>query len=68
MSGRLRGPAALESVADSVVARSSAVRVRWWVGMVVRYVCEIRVPVCPRVSRPGSPRCHFTDIPGRFKM
>ena len=30
----------------------------WWVWMVVRFVCVIRVPVCARVSRvcPGSPR------------
>jgi len=27
------------------------VRVRWWVGMVVRFVCVIRVPVFPRMSR-----------------
>jgi hypothetical protein len=57
-------------------SRGRAVRVRWWVGMVVMYVCEIRVPVCPRVSRPGSPRCLFTETlyrnmyctRGRLKM
>ena len=27
------------------------VRVRWWVGMVVRFVCVIHVPVFPRMSR-----------------
>ena len=27
------------------------VRVCWWVWMVVRFVCVIRVPVCARVSR-----------------
>ena len=34
-----------------LVARGHAVRVRWWVGMVVRFVCVIRVCPCPRVSR-----------------
>jgi len=30
----------------------------WWVWMVVRFVCVVRVPLCVRVSRvcPGSPR------------
>ena len=34
----------------------------WWVWMVVRFVCAVRVPLCVRVSRvcPGSPRCLFT--------
>ena len=55
------------TVPVSVVVRS-CVWVRWWVGMVVRFICVIRVPVCARVrpcapcvSRvcPGSPRCLF---------
>ena len=41
-----------------------SVRVRWWVGMVVRFVCVISVPVCVRAPRvcPVSrlPRCFFT--------
>ena len=44
--------------ADSVVARSSVegragvwAGVCWWVWIVVRFVCVIRVPVCARVSR-----------------
>ena len=37
------------------------VRVRWWVGMVVRFVCVIRVPVCPRMSRVA---CGFPAPPG----
>jgi hypothetical protein len=28
-----------------------SVRVRWWVGMVVRFVCVISVPVCVRAPR-----------------
>ena len=43
------------------------VNVCWWVWMVVRFVCVIRVPLCARarVSRvchvcPGSPRSLFT--------
>jgi hypothetical protein len=38
---------------------ATVVRVCWWVWMVVRFVCVIRVPVCARVSRvcPSSPRC-----------
>jgi hypothetical protein len=41
-----------------VVCAVVRVRVRWWVGMVVRFVCKIRVPVCAHESRvcPGSPR------------
>ena len=37
------------------------VRVGWWVWMVVRFVCVIRV-IRARVSRvcPGSPQCLFT--------
>ena len=38
------GAAAVESAADSVVALSCG-----WVWMVVRFVCVIRVPVCPCV-------------------
>ena len=40
-------------------------RVCWWVWMVVRFVCVIRVPVCARVSRvcPGSPRCPGVFLP-----
>jgi hypothetical protein len=36
----------------------------WWVWMVVRFVCAVRVPLCVRVSRvcPGSPRCLFTGM------
>ena len=43
------------------VGRRAVVRVCWWVWMVVRFVCVIRVPVCARVPRvcPGSPRCLF---------
>ncbi len=43
--------------------RRAVVRVRW-VGMVVTFVCVIRVPVCPRVSRvrPGSPRRVFLPV------
>jgi len=37
------------------------VRVRWWVGMVVRFVCVIRV-ACARVS-PYVP-CGFPAPPG----
>ena len=39
-------------------------RVCWWVWMVVRFVCVIRVPVCARVSRvcPGSPRGVFLPV------
>ena len=33
---------------------SAVVRVRWWVGMVVRFVCVIRVSVCP-VCVPAPP-------------
>jgi len=38
----------------------------WWVWMVVRFVCAVRVPLCVRVSRecpvcvPRLPRCLFT--------
>jgi hypothetical protein len=37
-------------------------------GIVVRFVCVVRVPLCVRVSRvsrvcPGSPRCLFTGTP-----
>jgi hypothetical protein len=41
------------------IGRRTVVRVCWWVWMVVRFVCVIRVPVCARVSRvcPSSPRC-----------
>jgi hypothetical protein len=55
--------AAVESAAVSVVVRCSCVWVRWWVGMVVRFVCVIRVPVCARVSRvcPGSPFLPYKD-------
>jgi hypothetical protein len=38
-----------------VVARL-AVSSRSWAGMVVRFVCMIRVPVCPRVNCPVCPR------------
>ena len=38
------------TVPVSVVVRS-CVWVRWWVGMVVRFVCVIRVPVCARAPR-----------------
>jgi len=45
---------AVESAAASVVALTSA-DVRdvccWWVWMVVRFVCVVRVPLCARVSR-----------------
>ena len=44
-----------------------SVRVRWWVGMVVRFVCVISVPVCVRAPRvcPVSrlPR-FFSQVPG----
>jgi hypothetical protein len=63
-SDRLRGAvgsgsAAVESAAVSVVALSCAALcgrgVRWWVGMVGRFVCVIRMPVCARVRVcPGS--------------
>ena len=40
--------------------RAVVLRVRWWVGigvgMVVRFVCVIRVPVCARVA-PVCPVC-----------
>jgi hypothetical protein len=54
-------------------SRGRAVRVRWWVGMVVRYVCEIRVPVCPRVSPCVPSRLppvsfYRNMCPGRLKM
>jgi hypothetical protein len=38
----------------TVFGRRAVVRVRWCVGMVVRFVCVIRVPVmCPRVRPCG---------------
>ena len=47
------GAAAVESAAVSVVVPDvrSCEWVRWWVGMVLRFVCVIRVPVCARVPR-----------------
>jgi hypothetical protein len=57
--------------ADPVVAWSCGAGALVWVGLVVRFVCVIRVPVCARVcplSRlaacPGSPRCLFTGTLG----
>jgi hypothetical protein len=40
--------------ADPVVARSCGAGALVWVGLVVRFVCVIRVPVCARVC-PGLP-------------
>ncbi len=65
------GAAAVEMAADPVVAWSCGAGALVWVGLVVRFVCVIRVPVCARVcplSRlaacPGSPRCLFTGTLG----
>ena len=50
----MNGAAAVESAAVSVVVRVGAL-VGWdGIGMVVRFVCVIRVPVCARVC-PGLP-------------
>ena len=53
-SGRLRGSCGscsllYESAADPVVARLCGAGALVWVGLVVRFVCVIRVPVCPCV-------------------
>ena len=45
------GAAAVESAAVSAVVVRSCVWVRWWVEMVVWFVCVIRVPVCARAPR-----------------
>ena len=51
-NGRLRGCGCcvLSRAAVSIVALSCGLCV-WWVWMVVRFVCVIRVPVCARVPR-----------------
>ena len=54
-SGRLRGAAAVESAAGIRSSTRSCVRVRWWVGKVVRFVCVIRVPPCVSVVSPCVP-------------
>ena len=40
---------------------SAVVRVRWWVGMVVRFVCVTRVSVCP-VCVPAPPGVTFSEL------
>ena len=66
------GAAAVESAAVSVVVRS-CVWVRWWQGLLVSFVCLIRVPVCvPCVPAPpgvfllgyrGWTVCHVRQSP-----
>ena len=53
--------AAVESAADSVVARRS--RVFWWVWMVVRFVCVIRVPDHAHVCQLCVPAPHAVFLP-----
>ena len=45
------GLSAVESAAASVVAPDVRGVCCWWVWMVVRFVCVVRVPLCVRVSR-----------------
>ena len=55
---RLRG---FSAVGSGLVERSR-VREQLWVGVVVRFVCLIRVSLCPCVPCNPSPRCLFTGL------